>query len=288
MMNILTHRTLRTTGSAIFFALTSTLAYAQTGWTLEKLNKAMKESGRPVEFSQATFDSVQERRKAALARTEKYLDQRFGRADPAVLKAFADIPREYYHYHHAERRSFAKDAWDPESKPWAVGYGSALSDYLGQAYMTQAAKVTPESTVLEIGTGSGFQSSIMGKLAKKVYSIEILEPLGKSVANMYKPLGYDNITTKVGDGFFGWPEVDGGFDVIIVTCAAQYVPPALFKQLKPGGRLLIPIGQPFKRDQFLYIYTKGADGKVTSKKDIGMYFIPFTGTMMKQPKPAGA
>jgi protein-L-isoaspartate(D-aspartate) O-methyltransferase len=75
--------------------------------------------------------------------------------------------------------------------------------------------------------------------------------------------------------------------VIIVTCAAQYVPPALFKQLKPGGRLLIPIGQPFKRDQFLYIYTKGADGKVTSKKDIGMYFIPFTGTMMKQPKPAG-
>jgi protein-L-isoaspartate(D-aspartate) O-methyltransferase len=276
------------TCGAVLLVLAANLSHAQTGWTLDKLNKAMKDSGRPVEFSQATFDGVQARRTAGLARTEKYLDQRFGKADPAVLKAFAEVPREYYHYHHAERRSFAKEAWDPESKPWAVGYGSALSDYLGQAYMTQAAKVTPESTVLEIGTGSGFQSSIMGKLAKKVYSIEILEPLGKSVAPMYKPLGYDNVTTKVGDGFFGWPEVEGGFDVIIVTCAAQYVPPALFKQLKPGGRLLIPIGQPFKRDQFLYIYTKGADGKVTSKKDIGMYFIPFTGTMMKQPKPAGA
>jgi protein-L-isoaspartate(D-aspartate) O-methyltransferase len=275
------------TCGAVLLVLAANLSHAQTGWTLDKLNKAMKDSGRPVEFSQATFDGVQARRTAGLARTEKYLDQRFGKADPAVLKAFSEVPREYYHYHHAERRSFAKEAWDPESKPWAVGYGSALSDYLGQAYMTQAAKVTPESTVLEIGTGSGFQSSIMGKLAKKVYSIEILEPLGKSVAPMYKPLGYDNITTKVGDGFFGWPEVEGGFDVIIVTCAAQYVPPALFKQLKPGGRLLIPIGQPFKRDQFLYIYTKGADGKVTSKKDIGMYFIPFTGTMMKQPKPAG-
>jgi protein-L-isoaspartate(D-aspartate) O-methyltransferase len=279
--------TLLNTCGAVLLVFAANFSHAQTGWTLEKLNKAMKESGRPVEFSQATFDAVQERRKAGLARTEKYLDQRFGKADPAVLKAFAEVPREYYHYHHAEKRSFAKDAWDPESKPWAVGYGSALSDYLGQAYMTQAAKVTSDSVVLEIGTGSGFQSSIMGKLAKKVYSIEILEPLGKSVAPMYKPLGYDNVTTKVGDGFFGWPEVEGGFDVIIVTCAAQYVPPALFKQLKPGGRLLIPIGQPFKRDQFLYIYTKGADGKVTSKKDIGMYFIPFTGTMMKQPKPAG-
>jgi protein-L-isoaspartate(D-aspartate) O-methyltransferase len=277
-----------TYGATFALALSSAFSSAQTGWTLEKLNTAMKASGRPVEVSQAQFDGIQARRKDALARLEKYLDQRFGKADPAVLKAFAEVPREYYHYHHADRRAFMNEAYDPESKPWAVGYGSALSDYLGQAYMTQAAKVTPESTVLEIGTGSGFQSSVMGKLAKKVYSIEIIEPLGKSVAHMYKPMAYDNVTTKVGDGFFGWPEVAGGFDVIIVTCAAQYVPPALFKQLKPGGRLLIPIGQPFKRDQFLYIYTKDKDGKVTSKKDIGMYFIPFTGQMMKQPKPVGA
>jgi protein-L-isoaspartate(D-aspartate) O-methyltransferase len=276
--------------SGVFIALSfsSITSHAQTGWTVDKLNAAMEASGRPVKVSAAKFAAIQERRTAVLARIEKYLDQRFGKADPAVLKAFAEVPREYYHYHHKERRAFMDDAYDPEAKPWSVGYGSALSDYLGQAYMTQAAKVTPDSTVLEIGTGSGFQSSVMGKLAKKVYSIEILEPLGKSVANMYKPLGYDNVSTKTGDGFFGWPEVEGGFDVIIVTCAAQYVPPALFKQLKPGGRLLIPIGQPFKRDQFLYIYTKDKDGKVTSKKDIGMYFIPFTGQMMKAPKPAGA
>lgn len=193
-------------GAALIAA--SFAAQAQTGWTLEKLNKAMKDSERPVEFTQKTFDEIQARRTVALKRTEKYLDQRFGKADPAVLKAFAEVPREYYHYHHADRRSFVKDAYDPEAKPWAVGYGSALSDYLGQAYMTQAAKVTPDMTVLEIGTGSGYQSSVLGRMAKKVYSIEIIEPLGKSVAKMYKPLGYDsNITTKVGDGFFGWPKL---------------------------------------------------------------------------------
>jgi protein-L-isoaspartate(D-aspartate) O-methyltransferase len=92
----------------------------------------------------------------------------------------------------------------------------------------------------------------------------------------------------VGDGFFGWPEVQGGFDTIIVTCAAQYVPPALIQQLKPGGRLVIPIGQPFRRGQFLYIYTKDEDGRVRSRKDVGVYFIPMTGTMMNRPRPADA
>jgi protein-L-isoaspartate(D-aspartate) O-methyltransferase len=94
------------------------------------------------------------------------------------------------------------------------------------------------------------------------------------------------VSTRVGDGYFGWPEVAGGFDIIIVTCAAQYAPPDLFKQLKPGGRMLIPIGQPFKKGQYLYVYTKDAEGKVHSRKDVGVFFIPMTGTMMKIPAPA--
>jgi protein-L-isoaspartate(D-aspartate) O-methyltransferase len=141
---------------------------------------------------------------------------------------------------------------------------------------------------LEIGTGSGFQSSILSRVVKQSYSIEIIEPLGKAVGQIFAPLGYANIHSRVGDGYYGWPEVAGGFDIIIVTCAAQYAPPDLFKQLKPGGRMIIPIGQPFKRGQVLFVYNKDAEGKVHSKRDVGVFFIPMTGAMMKIPAPAGS
>ncbi len=131
--------------------------------------------------------------------------------------------------------------------------------------MTQVCKPTAGDVTLEIGTGSGFQSSLLSRIVKKAYSIEIIEPLGHAVAKLWAPLGYDNIESRVGDGYFGWPEVKDGFDIIIVTCAAQYAPPELFKQLKPGGRMIIPIGQPFKRGQVLYVYTKDAEGKVHSE-----------------------
>lgn len=260
-----------------------TTAAPSATWSRDAYVAAMKASGRPHEISQAAFDAVQKRKAPALKLIETYLAERFGKADPAVLKAFADLPREYYHYQYADRQPMASSAYETEPKPWAIGFGSALSDYLGQAYMTQAAQPKSTDVVLEIGTGSGFQSSLLSRIVKSVYSIEIIEPLGKAVANVYKPLGITNVSTRVGDGFFGWPEVDGGFDVIIVTCAAQYVPQALFKQLKPGGRLLIPIGQPFKRGQFLFIYNKDAAGKVTSRKDVGVFFIPMTGAMQKTP-----
>ena len=256
-----------------------------SNWTREAYIAAMQASGRRHEISAATFEAIQKRKDAAVKSIDRYLSQRFGKASPAVLKAFGELPREYFHYQYAEKHSMAGSAYETEAKPWAIGFGSALSDYLGQAYMTQAANPKATDVVLEIGTGSGFQSSLLSRMVKSVYSIEIIEPLGKAVANIYKPIGITNVSTRVGDGFFGWPEVEGGFDIIIVTCAAQYVPPALFKQLKPGGRLLIPIGQPFKRGQFLFIYTKDTDGKVTSRKDVGVFFIPMTGAMMKEPKP---
>ena len=90
----------------------------------------------------------------------------------------------------------------------------------------------------------------------------------------------------MGDGYYGWPEVEGGFDIVIVTCAAQYAPPDLFKQMKPGGRMVIPIGQPFKRGQVLYVYTKDEAGKIHSRRDMGVFFIPMTGAMMQLPRPA--
>ena len=254
-------------------------------WSRDSYIVAMKASGRPHDINAGTFDTIQKRKDTALAQIDRYLAQRFGKADPAVLKAFAELPREYFHYQYAEKRAMAADAYEGEAKPWAIGYGSALSDYLGQAYMTQAAQPKSTDVVLEIGTGSGFQSSLLSRIVKSVYSIEIIEPLGKAVADVYKPIGITNVSTRVGDGFFGWPEEKDGFDLIMVTCVAQYVPPPLLKQLKPGGRLVIPIGQPFKREQFLYVFSKDADGKVHSKKDLGVYFIPMTGAMQKEPPP---
>ena len=160
-----------------------------------------------------------------------------------------------------------------------------LSDYLGQAYMTQIARPAPGQVSLEVGTGSGFQSSLLSRIVDQAYSIEIIEPIGHAVGKIFKPLGYDNIQSRVGDGYFGWPEVEGGFDIIVVTCVAQYAPPELFKQLKPGGRLIIPIGQPFKRGQILYVYAKGENGKIHSRRDVGVFFIPMTGAMMAKPAP---
>jgi protein-L-isoaspartate(D-aspartate) O-methyltransferase len=257
------------------------------GWTHEAFLKAMRESGRPIDQTEAQFDAIQARKPAMLKRIEDYLKERLGSADPAVMRAFEVVPRDYYHYNYADRRAEPGVAYEDTPKPWAIGYGSALSDYLGQAYMTQIAKPQPGEVTLEIGTGSGFQSSILSRIVKHAYSIEIIEPLGHAVAKIFTPLGYDNISSRVGDGYYGWPEVQGGFDIIMLTCAAQYAPPDLFKQLKPGGRMIIPIGQPFKRGQILYVYTKDAEGKIHSKRDVGVFFIPMTGAMMEKPKPAG-
>jgi protein-L-isoaspartate(D-aspartate) O-methyltransferase len=255
---------------------------AKGGWTHETYEAAMRASGRPVSISSAEFAAIQARRPAALKLIASYLHSHLGHTDPAVLAAFAAVPREYYQYNYEEHAALAAETYEANPKPWAIGYGSALSDYLGQAYMTQALQPAPGQTTLEIGTGSGYQSSVLSRIVDKAYSIEIIAPLGKAVHQIFAPIGYDNVITRVGDGYYGWPEVTGGFDRIIVTCAAQYAPPDLFKQLKPGGIMLIPIGQPFKRGQFLYIYTKDARGKIHSRRDVGVYFIPMTGAMMKK------
>lgn len=262
----------------------ATSATAGQGWSYDKFVRAFEESKRNLAITPSEYEQIQQNKLRALVSIERYLTARFGKADESVLKAFATVPREYFQYNYAKRAAFAELAYEERAKPWAIGYGSALSDYLGQAYMTQLAQATADDIVLEIGTGSGFQVSLLSRIVKKAYSIEIIEALGQSVAKIFEPLAYNNIETRVGDGFYGWPEVKEGFDIIIVTCAAQYVPPALFKQLKPGGRLVIPIGQPFKKGQILYLYTKDDQGRIHSKKDVGVYFVPMTGEMMKDPR----
>lgn len=250
-------------------------------WNYKTFQEAMRQSGRETTLPEKDFMELQSRKAMAMASIEQYLKRRFGKADPNVLRAFRELPREYYHYDYQRKKPFASNCYEPEPKPWAIGYGSALSDYLGQAYMTQLAKPRPGDTVLEVGTGSGFQSSLLSLIVKEVYSVEIIKPLGSEVAKIYKPLGLENVHTRVGDGYFGWPEVKGGFDIIMVTCAARYVSPELLKQLKPEGRLIVPIGQPFRKGQVLYVFTKDKHGKVHSRKDMGVFFIPMTGKIME-------
>lgn len=275
-------------GAAAALPVAGTVQAAPGGpWTREAYMEAMRQSGRPVDITEAQFQAIQARKPAAIRRIEAYLKDRLGSADPAVIRAFQEVPREYYHYLYSEHRSQGGVAYEDDPKPWSLGHGSVLSDYLGQAYMTQVCKPQPGDVTLEIGTGSGFQSSLLSRIVKKAYSIEIIEPIGRQVGKIFAPLGYTNVETRVGDGYFGWPEVKDGFDVIIVTCAAQYAPPDLFAQLKPGGRMLIPIGQPMKRGQVLYVFIKDEDGKVHSKRDVGVFFIPMTGAMMNRPRPVG-
>lgn len=246
-------------------------------WSFKAYQEAMRLSGRASGLDEAGFAQVQARKAQALRDIEQYLKRRFGTADAEVLRAFRELPREYFHYNYQSGRSFASNAYEARPKPWAIGYGSALSDYLGQAYMTQLARPRAGETVLEIGTGSGFQSALLSRMVQEVYSIEIIKPLGDRVSRIQAPLGLGNVHVRVGDGYFGWPEVQGGFDIIMVTCVARYVSPELLRQLKPGGRLIVPIGQPFKRGQVLYVFTKDASGRVHSRKDMGVFFIPMTG-----------
>lgn len=255
-------------------------------WTYDAFRAAMAASDRPNTLSAEQFAAVQARKPDAVARIRDYLAGKFGVADEAVVRAFESVPRDFFHYHYADRVSTAFQAYEDDPKPWAIQHGSVLSDYLGQAYMTQLAAPKPTDVTLEIGTGSGFQSSLLSRIVAQSYTIEIIQPIGEAVGRIFAPLGYDNVFSRVGDGYFGWPEVDAGFDMIMLTCVAQYAPPELFRQLKPGGRLIIPIGQPFRRGQVLYVYTKDADGRVRSRRDVGVFFIPMTGAMQNRPRPA--
>ena len=196
----------------------------------------------------------------------------------AVMAAMGKVPRHRF-------VPLAQETFAYENRPLPIGENQTISQPYIVALMTDLLDPKPTDTVLEVGTGSGYQAAVLAELVTKVYSIEIVEPLAKRAIRVLGQLGYGNVETRVGDGFFGWPEVKGGFDIIIVTCAAQYVPPALIEQLKPGGRLIIPVGQPFKKGQVLYIYTKDTDGRVHSKKDVGVFFIPMTGAIEKQPVP---
>lgn len=162
-----------------------------------------------------------------------------------------------------------------ENRPLPIGYGQTISQPYIVALMTELLKVSSSDKVLEIGTGSGYQAAILAHLVQSVYTLEIVEPLGKQAQTRLKSLGYTNVFVKIADGYYGWPDA-AQFDAIIVTAAASHVPPPLIKQLKPGGRMVIPLGTQF-HTQFLMLVEKKANGTVTSRQILPVAFVPLTG-----------
>ena len=157
--------------------------------------------------------------------------------------------------------------------PVSIGRGQTISQPLIVALMTHFAEVKFDHTVLEVGTGSGYQAAILAQLARKVCTVEIIPSLAEAAAKLLRNLGYDNVSVKVGDGYDGWPE-SGPFDVVVVTAAHENVPPPLIEQLKVGGRLVMPLGPAYATQQ-LTVVEKIAAGKTKTRSVMLVRFVPF-------------
>ena len=188
--------------------------------------------------------------------------------DEAVLQAMLRVER-----HEFVPKSQRSSAY--RNYPLPIGHGQTISQPYIVALMTDLLEAETTDVVLEVGTGSGYQAAVLAELVERVYSIEIGEPLAVAVKERLSRLGYENVTTRLGDGYYGWAE-HAPFDAIIVTAAASHVPPPLIEQLKPGGRMVIPVGGPFQV-QYLLLIEKDAAGEVRSRQVTAVRFVPLTG-----------
>lgn len=184
------------------------------------------------------------------------------------MKAMANVPR-----HEFVPRSLRRAAY--ENRPLPIGYGQTISQPYIVALMTDLLDVDGDDIVLEVGTGSGYQAAILAELVKKVYTIEIIKELGEQAKGRLEGLGYQNIAVQVGDGYYGLEGL-APFDGIIVTAAANHVPPPLIKQLRPGGKMVIPVGGAFMTQQLMLV-EKRNDGKIITKQVLPVIFVPLTG-----------
>jgi protein-L-isoaspartate(D-aspartate) O-methyltransferase len=204
------------------------------------------------------------------------IDRMMRLSEPETGRA-ALSPRVRAAFEAVDRRAFvppreADAAYD--NRPLPIGHGQTISQPFIVAVMTELLDAAPDSVVLEVGTGSGYQAAVLAKLVARVYSIEIVAPLAAEAKARLARLGYGNVTVRAGDGYAGWPE-HAPFDRIIVTAAAPAVPPPLIDQLKPGGRLVIPVGGQHDH-QTLMVIAKGADGGIAERRTFAVGFVPLT------------
>jgi len=202
-----------------------------------------------------------------------------GTLDPCVLQVMRMVPRHAFLPKPGEveqtwwRRLVGDDpALAYSDRPLPIGYGQTISQPFIVALMTDLLRTEAGNTVLEIGTGSGYQAAVLSPLVARVCTIEIIPELAERAATTHGEIGYGNIEARTADGYHGWPEC-GPFDSIVVTAAASHIPPPLVQQLKPGGRMVIPVGPQFTV-QHLTIVDKGTDGRVTTRQVLPVSFVP--------------
>ena len=200
---------------------------------------------------------------------EEQIQQR-GITSENVIAAMKSVQRHLFVPQNLANRAY-------EDNPLPIGFNQTISQPFVVAYMTEIAALTEEAKVLEIGTGSGYQTAVLAEIVSEVFSIEILPELAIRSRNLLDDLGYRNLTIKSGDGYQGWPE-EAPFDAIVVTAAPNHVPPALIEQLAVGGKLIIPVGQV---QQEMTIITK-TDSGASTVQTLPVRFVPMTGEAQEQ------
>ena len=198
--------------------------------------------------------------------TAKYIDKKS--FDPAVIQTMNTVPRHQFVPEYLRTQAY-------QNRPLPIGHGQTISQPYIVALMTDLLQPQPGQRVLEIGTGSGYQAAVLSHLVSQVYSIEIIEELGEATSQLLKRQGYDNVSTRIADGYDGWPQ-HAPFDSIMVTAAISHIPPPLVQQLKKGGRMVIPVGTRFQT-QYLTLVEKDMRGEVTTRQLLPVVFVPFTG-----------
>ncbi|MFC1531947.1 protein-L-isoaspartate(D-aspartate) O-methyltransferase [Thermodesulfobacteriota bacterium] len=188
-------------------------------------------------------------------------------SDKNVLNAMLTVPRHLFVRQQDMHRAYG-------DYPIPIGYGQTISQPYIVALMTEMLDVDPDNRILEVGTGSGYQAAILSGLVKEVYTIEIVKALGQQASERLKRLNYKNVHVKIDDGYYGWKE-HLPFDRIIVTCASTLVPPPLLKQMKPGGKMCIPVGGQYAI-QYLTMVEKSETGKIRMRKILPVRFVPLT------------
>ncbi len=191
-----------------------------------------------------------------------------GVRDPRVLSAMRDVPRHLFVPLELRERAY-------EPRPLPIGEGQTISQPYVVGFMTEILRLQGTDRVLEVGTGSGYQAAIAGRIAAEVYTVEIFELLAARSRKTLSDLGYRNVTVRRGDGYYGWEE-KAPFDAIIVTCAGGHIPPPLLRQLKNGGRMIMPVGGPFMTQNLVFI-EKDARGSVTHKSVLPVVFVRLLG-----------
>ncbi|MGD8978058.1 MAG: protein-L-isoaspartate(D-aspartate) O-methyltransferase [Gammaproteobacteria bacterium] len=213
------------------------------------------------------------RREALLAEIEadvRFTSRALGtdRLGPRVREAMATVPRHEFVPADVRRYAYA-------NRPLPIGHGQTISQPYIVAIMTDLIEPEAGDVVLEVGTGSGYQAAVLARVVGKVCSIEIIPALARRARRDLNRLGFGNVETRTGDGYYGWPDC-GPFDAIVVTAGAPHVPPPLIEQLKPGGRMIIPVGSRFMTQQLLLV-EKSTEGEVTTRHVLPVRFVPLTG-----------